>query len=55
MDELLVHFPNVHVIQWGSRVEAHREWLLPDGIHYGPDGVAAYASMLVDAVDTCLV
>jgi len=54
MDDLLATLPNVHVIDWGSVVKAHREWLLPDGIHYGPDGTAAYASMLVDAVDICL-
>ena len=55
MDALLTEFSNVHVIEWGAQVVAHREWLLPDGIHYDADGTAAYASMLVDAVDTCLV
>lgn len=55
MDALLTEFPNVHVIEWGAQVVAHREWLLPDGIHYDADGTAAYTSMLVDAVDTCLV
>jgi len=54
MDELVATFPNVHVIDWGSVVEAHHEWLLPDGIHYGPEGTAAYASTLVDGIDVCL-
>jgi len=54
MDELVADFPNVHVVEWGAQVEAHREWLLPDGIHYRPDGTSAYASMLVEAIQTCL-
>ena len=54
MDELVPQFPNVQVVDWGSQVEAHRDWLLPDGIHYGPDGTAAYASMLVAAAELCL-
>jgi len=54
MDELVAGLPNVHVVEWGAQVEAHREWLLPDGIHYGPEGTSAYASMLVNAIQTCL-
>jgi lysophospholipase L1-like esterase len=54
MDELAAEFPNVHVVEWGAQVEVHREWLLPDGIHYGRDGTSAYASMLVEAIQTCL-
>ena len=51
--ELLAAKAGVHVIDWDSRVESHREWLLPDGVHYNAAGTSAYASMLAEAVASC--
>ncbi len=45
---------NVEVVDWHAAVTAQPQ-LLIDGIHATPDGYALRASMLAQAIDTCLI
>jgi len=44
---------NVRVVEWAAMVDAHPGWLAPDGIHGTPDGYAARAAAVVDAMRRC--
>ncbi|MFL5870466.1 MAG: GDSL-type esterase/lipase family protein [Solirubrobacterales bacterium] len=49
-----VSHPNVEVVDWHAAV-ASQPNLLFDGVHPVPEGYALRASMIAQAVDTCLV
>jgi lysophospholipase L1-like esterase len=44
---------NVRVVEWGAMIEAHPDWLAPDGIHGTPDGYLARAAAVVEAMRAC--
>ncbi|MGD9956013.1 MAG: acyltransferase family protein, partial [Candidatus Nanopelagicales bacterium] len=41
---------NVRLADWESEASGNRDWFYADGIHMRPDGAAAYAAMLRDAI-----
>jgi hypothetical protein len=53
MAAIVAAHPNVHVIDWNARVQAHPEWVQYDHTHYLPDGSNQYAEMLKQAALTC--
>jgi len=53
MAAIVAAHPNVHVIDWNARVQAHPEWVQYDHTHYLPDGSNQYAEMLRQAALTC--
>ena len=41
---------NVRLADWQALAKGNRTWFYSDGIHMRPDGSAAYAQMLRDAI-----
>lgn len=44
---------NLRLVDWSAMVDAHPDWLGPDGIHAGPEGYRARAQAVLDAMRTC--
>lgn len=44
-------YPNVTVVDWGSVLDQHHEYLDADQLHLNPQGQAAFAQLIVSAVD----
>jgi peptidoglycan/LPS O-acetylase OafA/YrhL len=51
VEELVPTLPNAGVIDWYSASDGHRDWFLDDGVHLTEDGRAAYADLILEAVD----
>lgn len=48
----LVH-PTIAIVPWNIDVATHPEWLALDGIHYTPEGSAAFGARLGDVLSRC--
>lgn len=46
--------PSARVVPWGAVLDAHHEYLDPDNLHLNPQGQAALAQVITDAVDQAL-
>lgn len=48
MESVAAEYKNVHVVDWRSLAEEHREWILSDGLHPNEEGSKYYAQLLHD-------
>jgi hypothetical protein len=48
----VARYPNTVLLDWHTQGNAHPEWFYDDGIHLKPDGAAAYADLVAQAIDT---
>jgi len=44
-------YPNMTVVDWGALLDQHHEYLNPDNLHLNPQGQAALAQVIVNALD----
>jgi lysophospholipase L1-like esterase len=44
------HYPNIVFVDWKAEGGAHKEWFWNDGIHLRPEGAAAFAELIAQAV-----
>lgn len=45
----------LELVDWAGAIAANPEWLAADGLHHTPEGQAALAGMLVEALRECTV
>jgi peptidoglycan/LPS O-acetylase OafA/YrhL/lysophospholipase L1-like esterase len=43
-------YPNIVFVDWKAQGSAHKEWFWNDGIHLRPEGAAAFAELIAQAV-----
>jgi peptidoglycan/LPS O-acetylase OafA/YrhL len=43
-------YPNVVFVDWKSQGDGHQEWFWNDGIHLRPEGAAAFAELIAQAI-----
>jgi lysophospholipase L1-like esterase len=44
-------WPRLTIAKWGGAANAHPEWIIPDNVHYTPDGYNGWAWFVVGQLD----